>query len=93
MPGERERKALQAQSPLACPNRVEPHTIGSNMHAERTTAYRLGLRQPAAGLTWGENGRIPLRAAPFGRLEQMRTLQPNRLGVARQHDRAFHSHA
>eukprot|EP00955_Chlamydomonas_euryale_P096794 365032-Chlamydomonas_euryale.AAC.16 len=33
-----EREALQAQSPLACPNRVEPHTIGSNMHADRTTA-------------------------------------------------------
>eukprot|EP00955_Chlamydomonas_euryale_P072794 361518-Chlamydomonas_euryale.AAC.5 len=49
--GKREREALQAQSPLACPNRAEPHTIGSNMHADRTTAHRLGLRQPAAGLT------------------------------------------
>eukprot|EP00955_Chlamydomonas_euryale_P038696 351161-Chlamydomonas_euryale.AAC.2 len=26
---EREREALQAQSPLVCPNRAEPHTSGS----------------------------------------------------------------
>eukprot|EP00955_Chlamydomonas_euryale_P064953 359116-Chlamydomonas_euryale.AAC.10 len=58
---EREREALQAQSPLACPNRVESHTIGSNMHADRTTVYRLGLRQPAAGLTRAKKALHPDR--------------------------------
>eukprot|EP00955_Chlamydomonas_euryale_P074657 362094-Chlamydomonas_euryale.AAC.10 len=33
----KEREASQAQSPFACPNRAESHTIG-NMHADRTTA-------------------------------------------------------
>eukprot|EP00955_Chlamydomonas_euryale_P074178 361957-Chlamydomonas_euryale.AAC.2 len=32
----REREALQAQSPLACLNRAESHTIGSNMHDSTT---------------------------------------------------------
>eukprot|EP00955_Chlamydomonas_euryale_P118256 366527-Chlamydomonas_euryale.AAC.8 len=45
-----EREALQAQSPLACPNRAESHTIGLTCMKTKATAHRLGLGHPAAGL-------------------------------------------
>eukprot|EP00955_Chlamydomonas_euryale_P043305 352554-Chlamydomonas_euryale.AAC.1 len=58
---EREREALQAQSPLACPNRAESHTIGSNTHTHTLNVT------PAHAPNPNVQAHAPLLACPAAR--------------------------
>eukprot|EP00955_Chlamydomonas_euryale_P055963 356269-Chlamydomonas_euryale.AAC.4 len=46
---QREREVLQAQLPVACPNRAECHTIGSDMHEDKNDS---SMPRPAPTRRW-----------------------------------------